>query len=604
MASLAIGLAALGSALAASVALAPPPAAAQHLFSERIDRYLVGLHVERNGDLLVDERITYDFGSQERHGLIRQIPYRFAIDGDREHDRITPISDIRVTATGASSRFTTSRGNRIFTIKIGDADRTVTGTHTYRIRYRVRGALNHFTNHDEVYWNAIGNQWSVAVADVRVTVTGPAAITDVACYHGADGSGLGCDGARVGRGVGRFTQARLWPYEGLTVVAAFPRGAVRPTPTPILVERWTIQRAFTASPATLGLAAGVVAAGLSLIALALWRVGRDRAYVGSAVDQTFGSVDGSDERIPVGRRTDVTVEFVPPEGLRPGQVGTLVDETANPLDVTATIVDLAVRGYLRIDEEREPKWFRQGDWRLVKLRDPDDALVDYERKLLAALFRSGDQPLLSDLKNTFAADLRKVQDALYADATSRGWFVRRPDRVRTLWVALSWVAFAAAVALAVLLAATTRFGWAGVAAVVVAVAFVAVSRKMPARTAKGTAALRRVLGFRLFIMESERERARFAENRHLFSEYLPYAIVFGAVDRWAKAFEGLGGEPPPVTWYTGGDGFRYAVFAHSISSFSTVTTGTVASTPAGSGASGFSGGSSGGGFGGGGGSSW
>ena len=67
---------------------------------------------------------------------------------------------------------------------------------------------------------------------------------------------------------------------------------------------------------------------------------------------------------------------------------------------------------------------------------------------------------------------------------------------------------------------------------------------MPRRTAKGTAVLRRAAGFRRFIMESEKDRARFAEQQHLFSEYLPYAVVFGATDRWAKAFAGIDDEPP------------------------------------------------------------
>ena len=91
----------------------------------------------------------------------------------------------------------------------------------------------------------------------------------------------------------------------------------------------------------------------------------------------------------------------------------------------------------------------------------------------------------------------------------------------------------------------------------------------------------------------------------MFSEYLPYAIVFGAVDRWAKAFEGLGAQPTDLGWYVGTQPFIYADFSHAVNDFSTVTAGSLTSTPAGSGSSGFGGGGfSGGGFGGGGGSSW
>jgi uncharacterized membrane protein len=127
---------------------------------------------------------------------------------------------------------------------------------------------------------------------------------------------------------------------------------------------------------------------------------------------------------------------------------------------------------------------------------------------------------------------------------------------------------------------------------------------MPRRTAKGTGALRRVEGFRRFIDESEKERARFAEQQHLFSEYLPYAIVFGATEKWARAFAGLDGELPEPTWYGGSHAFTAAGFSHSIDGFAVTTAGTITSTPSGSGSSGFSGGSSGGGGGGGGGGSW
>jgi uncharacterized membrane protein len=127
---------------------------------------------------------------------------------------------------------------------------------------------------------------------------------------------------------------------------------------------------------------------------------------------------------------------------------------------------------------------------------------------------------------------------------------------------------------------------------------------MPRRTPKGTATTRRVLGFRRFIAESERDRAKFAEQQQLFSEYLPYAIVFGVVDRWAKTFEGLAA-PPDVSWYQSSTPFNALVFSHAISGFATTSVGTLQSTPAGSGGSGFSGGGSvGGGGGGGGGGSW
>ena len=129
---------------------------------------------------------------------------------------------------------------------------------------------------------------------------------------------------------------------------------------------------------------------------------------------------------------------------------------------------------------------------------------------------------------------------------------------------------------------------------------------MPRRTAKGTGTLRRVQGFRRFIEESEKERARFAERQNLFSEYLPYAVVFGATDKWARAFAGIDGQLPQTNWYVGSYGyFTLGSFNDSMDGFATTTSGTITSTPSGSGSSGFGGGGfSGGGGGGGGGGSW
>ena len=131
------------------------------------------------------------------------------------------------------------------------------------------------------------------------------------------------------------------------------------------------------------------------------------------------------------------------------------------------------------------------------------------------------------------------------------------------------------------------------------------ARQMPARTAKGTAMLRRIRGFRRVIATAEQHMARWAEEENVFTRYLPYAIVFGLTEKWAKAFEDLGIQPDTSSWYVGPRMFTAMAFADSIDGFATTTGGTLASTPASSGSSGFGGGGfSGGGGGGGGGGSW
>jgi uncharacterized membrane protein len=131
------------------------------------------------------------------------------------------------------------------------------------------------------------------------------------------------------------------------------------------------------------------------------------------------------------------------------------------------------------------------------------------------------------------------------------------------------------------------------------------ARWTPRRTAKGTAMLRRVQGFRVVIDTSEKELSRFAEVNMIFSRFLPYAIVFGLTEKWARAFEQLGIQPDTSGWYVSSHPFTYAGFGHAIDGFTVSTAGSIASQPASSGSSGFGGGGfSGGGGGGGGGGSW
>jgi uncharacterized membrane protein len=132
----------------------------------------------------------------------------------------------------------------------------------------------------------------------------------------------------------------------------------------------------------------------------------------------------------------------------------------------------------------------------------------------------------------------------------------------------------------------------------------ALAHAMPRRTGPGREMYRRILGFRQYMTVAETDRQRFNEETNLFQEYLPYAIVYGCVDKWAKAFEGLENQPDTSSWYVSTHAFAPLAFSSSLQSFSSSMSSAIASTPGGSGGSGFSGGFSGGGGGGGGGGSW
>jgi uncharacterized membrane protein YgcG len=600
-----VALVAAAAVALTAVAVTASTAVAQGFTSESTPRFEVRIVIEPSGALEVTETIVQDFGSVPRHGIIRYIPNRLRFDD--VYDRVYPIDLVSVGASpGTPDDVETSEEGGNFVIRIGDPDTEITGEHTYTIVYRVGGAMNGFATHDELYWNAIGDDWEQPIGLMRVRVEGPAAITRTACFQGPFGSTLGCTRQKISEGAAVFAQEDLGAFRAMSVVVAMPAGTVAST-EPILEERWSADRAFTRSGFTVGGAAALLAAVLAGFGWLAWRRGRDQRFEGSQVDQVMGAPPGTETRpVPLFESGQGPVEFAPPEDLRPGQVGTLIDEEANTLDVTATIVDLAVRKHLVIEEIPKSWFLGKADWKLTRLGAATDGLLTYERALLDGLFEDGEQVELSDLRKMFAPRLQKVKDALYADVVSRKWFVGRPDKTRQLWAGLGVVALLAGVGITVLLAWFTHLGLLGIPLVVGGLLLVLGAKWMPRRTARGTAVTRRLNGFRRVIETAEEHTARWAEQEQVFTRFLPYAVVFGVTDRWAKAFEALGQAPSDdLSWYVSSRPFVYSEFAESMDSFTVTTSGVIASTPSGSGGSGFGGGgSAGGGGGGGGGGSW
>jgi uncharacterized membrane protein YgcG len=587
------------------VIVTPAPAAGQGFVFEETERFDVRIEIESSGDLLVTETIRQQFGDTPRHGIFRYIPNRLRYD--EEYDRVYPIELVSVeTSPGTPDDVETSEEQGNFVIRIGDPDVEITGRHTYEITYRVEGAMNGFESHDELYWNAVGDRWEQQIREADVVVVGPAKIDRVACFRGPFGSTQRCGRAEIKNGRCVFADANLPPFNAMSVVVALPPGTVAST-APILDERWSLDKAFSRTGATVGGAIGLLALIAGGIGVLLWRRGRDVRYRGSQIDQVVGGpVDTGTQAVPLFERGTPVVEFAPPEELRPGQVGTLVDEEAHTLDVSATIVDLAVRKHLVI-EEIPKKWLLgKADWRFRRLPAPErDHMLPYESRLLEGLFEDADEVELSALRKHFAERLQKVKDALYDDMVSRKWFLRRPDRVRQAWTVFGILVLAAGIAITIVLAYFTKLGLLGIPLVIGGILLLAGAKRMPARTAKGTAMTRRVNGFRVVIEKAEEHMAKWAEQENVFTRFLPYAVVFGVTDKWAKAFEALGELPDDMSWYVSSRPFVFSDFGESIDSFTITTSGTIASTPAGSGSSGFGGGgSSGGGGGGGGGGSW
>src|SRR5205814_3252713 len=255
----------------------------------------------------------------------------------------------------------------------------------------------------------------------------------------------------------------LAPGEQLTALIALRTGAVSVAP-PDLVSRPRAFVDYFSSQLAVGVAAVVLLGGLFAVWRLWWTRGRDQGRPRGAI-------------VP---------EYEPPAKLRPAQLGVLVDESADPRDLVATIVDLAVRGYLTITEHPKQGLFGHADWTLDR-RNPGADLLPYERRLFDGLFADGDSVLVSSLKGRFAPTLKGAEDLLYADATKRGWFVADPSRVRTIYAGLGCVGALAGIGLALLLGQLLGWGLVGLALVPAGLALLVLNRAMPARTAAGAA---------------------------------------------------------------------------------------------------------------------
>ncbi|HWS57097.1 MAG TPA: DUF2207 domain-containing protein, partial [Actinotalea sp.] len=337
---------ALGALLAVVLVAAPAAADAE----DSVVGYDMSIELEPDGVAHVTLDLDMDFGVDPNRGpfLTHIVKQQF----DDTRDRVYRFSNIQVSSsTGAVDTVSVEENGGWLEIRIGEEDRDeFTGVHSYRITYDVDGWVNTVDffgettglTEDEFYVNVIGDAWEVPLQDVRVRVAGPADVVAGGCFAGYYGADDPCTSSAAEGAKAVFTQDSLAAGEGMTVYVAFPAGTF--DADPILVERWTLGRAFTATPARAGLAVVIGAVGAWLVLSRVRRRGRDEQYLG--LTPGLAPAPGQVATVGARGRSPVTVQFTPPAGFRAGQLGTLVDERADPHDVTATIVDLAVRGYV------------------------------------------------------------------------------------------------------------------------------------------------------------------------------------------------------------------------------------------------------------------
>ncbi|RKS71189.1 putative membrane protein DUF2207 [Actinomadura pelletieri DSM 43383] len=562
----------LSAALTSASAAGAETPLNQAAAAERVLKDEAVLTTGQGGVTHVKETIRYRFAGQ--NGFQRTYPTRN--HESLTEDRVYKIENLRASSPdGGPTKVETSSADTRTRVEVTGGAK-LTGDRTVVLEYDVRGAITPMGAAEELRWPVIGG-WKVPLDEARATVDGGVAIRNVNCFTGPIGSMIGCTQYYMNHThtQGVFAQQGMLPGEYLVVVAGLPAGT---TGGRALYERrHTVATAFSVNAVT-----GSALAGLLVLlcggvgALYLLR-GRDARVVGKkAAEGDHAPVSGS--------------EFEPPDGVRPGQIGTLIDEQADVIDVTATIVDLAVRGYLLIEEEDRARTGRL-DWTLRRLDRPQVDLLPYERILLDALLTAPDGSArdavkLSELGGTFATKLAQVRSAMYEDVVKQGWFARRPDTVRSRWTIAGIVITLLGIGGTVALALTTEWALAGLALIIAGAALAYGGQYMPAKTARGATVLAHTIGFRAFlergtIPDSDvygegglASRQRIA----LFSRFLPYAVVFDAVPKWAETVKDAGERAEGADnlyWYEGPAEWDLSKFAESMRVFTLATSGSI-----------------------------
>jgi uncharacterized membrane protein len=544
--------------------------------SWNISDFSSSILIEENGTSVITERITCVFVGQY-HGIYRRIPieypgpngsnYTLFLDVLKVEDEDGNKLETKITTTGEYRQL------QIFIPNAEDTKKQVA------ITYRVLNAIRYFDDYDEFYWNVTGNDWPVPIDHASAVITLPPKAADsglrAQAFTGIYGSKAQEATAQIdGQRISFETTNPLPMRGGLTVDISIPKGIIS-QPGFFTKVGWFLK----SNPIIfLPIFAFVV-----MYSLWYWK-GRDP-----------------------NPGISVAPMYEPPKGMSPAEAGTMIGDSVHPRDITSTIVDLAVRGYLKIEEVDEKHLLMSSKdyiFHLLKPRDQWQELTPHELLMLTKIFEDGDDVKLSSLKYEFYQVLPKIKHNIMAALDEKGMYSLDPGMA----AAYSIVGVLVIAAPFILLQVTgmANFFLSPVPAVVaIALALVIVFiffRIMPAKSMLGARTTVGIRGFQEFMARVDGDRLR-TMPPNTFEKFLAFAMALGVEEHWAKAFSGILQQPP--SWYQGtyygNNMFNTMMFTHSLRSMSDTASQTFVAAPrSSSSGSGFGGGGGGGGFSGGG----
>lgn len=533
------------------------------------------LNLKQNTDVEIVETIQVNFMTS-KHGIYRFIP----TDGIE----ITNV-EVRDENNQNIPNLARKSGSNL-EIKIGDPNKTFKGNKTYKITYTVKDLLEEYPDYFEIYWNVTGSKWETNIKNPSVSVTSNFAnIEGTACFTGLKGNTESdCETSYGTNSAIASSRTDSGQGEDFTIVVVFQKSNN-------LIFPGFLSRTIS-ELRSLGFY--ILAAFPAVFMLFNWyKKGRDITY-GNKV--YYGEKHDISVK-PLWSRNHLPTVYMPIDGLTPAQVGALVDESVDIKDISAEIVELARLKYLRISA-LEKKFLSNQEYKIEKLKEPDDNLLDYQKYLIESLFPIGQAGQLktSEFKKIkFYNYLPEIKKKLYQSLVDEKLFYESPDKTRVKWTVTVMILIFVTCLIVFKNVNSENFIYPAIIGISSALAsFLAV--KMPRKTAKGYALYLQVKGLKKYL-EIGKWRHEIYEKNLFLEEMIPLAISLGVVNKLSSQMKDLGINPEKIS-------SNYVIASSGFNNLEKSLSASLLSGAPRSSSSGWSGGSSGGGFGGGGGGSW
>lgn len=549
--------------------------------NEKLNEFRSIISIDPSGEITVVEKIQYATKISGKRGIIRSLPLIRLDNQDREVKNDYYI--LSVKRGGVESPYHTERENGNLVIYVGESSVFLEpGIYEYEISYSIPKQIRFFESYDELYWNVNGTQWPFSVLKISAKVNLPegAKIIQTACYTGEYGStAQNCEYSQIGNSLS-FSAVTLSPGENLSIAIGFTKGIVAAPPPPTVFQVYGLQ-----------LLTGV----FGLILLAYY---------------TFTwSKYGLDPPKPT-----VIPLFDPPAGLSPASIG-MVNKGFFWQDfVTASVVNLALKGYLKIEDNTNSFLFgliKQKEFDLIQIKNPDESLPKEEKELLNQLFKIDAKITLDGKYNSIVADaVQKFQSSLnsqwspliYKGINVKFWILPILLLIGYIVLIVNMEDYFVYKERGPLL-----IGFIG-GNIILFFIYQWLIRKPAMEKLKLRSEIE---GFKMYMAAAEEKMLQFSNPPKLtpekFEALLPFAMVLDVDEIWGEKFQKMlsmssTAQQYHPTWYRGGL-IQRAAFAHMLnSSLSNTLSQTSHKPSSGSGSGG--GGFSGGGGGGGGGGSW